>query len=41
MPIEECEGGETDIEGVYQAEDTGIDLPTWDTDGTQFFKDIR
>ena len=40
-PIDECEGGEDDTEGMYQAEETGIDAPTWDTDGTQFFKDIR
>lgn len=41
MPIDECEGVEDDTEGMHQAEDTGIDAPTWDTDGTQFFKDIR
>ena len=41
MPIDECEGGEDDTEGMYQSEDTEIDAPTWDTDGTQFFKDIR
>ena len=41
MPIDECEGGEDNTEGMYQSQDTGIDAPTWDTDGTQFFKDIR
>ena len=41
MPLEECEGEDSDTEGIYQAEDTRIEAPKWDTDGLKFFKDIR
>ncbi len=37
MPLEECEGEDGDTEGIYQAEDTRIEAPKWDTDGLQFF----